>query len=152
MKALIAMLLILVFSGVASAKDKVYEPGTVKVAVVKTGGWIDTVVCDGPEGYVRCDGGIEEDENVVYSLRMHDGTVVGIAAPQSVVELHHVMGSPDVLASACPKECAVKYRTEHHWGRPLLVFILMDNGKESKYYVEEVIAPPKAKQSPGLPP
>ena len=131
----------------ASAKDKVYESGSVTASVVKTGGWTDTTFCaDGGLSY-HCSGGITEDVELVYALRMSDGMTVELN--------HEALLGRDILksvAASCP--CAVKYRIENH--RSLLggsyseVMILMGNGKETKYNVSGSPAPAKAKPNPGL--
>jgi hypothetical protein len=80
---------------------------------------------------------------VVYTILKADGTTVALS---------HVAFSPDVLAplghTSCP--CVVKSRTEHKWGAGDIYVILMENGKESKYYVPWQPKPAQEKQGQGL--
>ena len=132
LKTLAISVLALSFCGTVSAKheDKVYESGTLTADIIKTGGTTDTTYCQEEFATWHCDGGITEDEVLVNYLRLSDGTTLVRLGYErlSGAGILRANTCPSIGPSTRPPACSIKYRIERH-----SVFILRDNGKETKY-------------------
>jgi len=119
---------VLLIAAVASAKDHSndYRMGTLSRLTVKSG-WLDTTVCSGDVGNIRCSGGIQDVYSDVYLLTMNDGKTVVI---------HHTVMRPDTVKGLADGS-KILYRMEHKRGLVGVDYVLIpsaDNPKKEGWY------------------